>query len=186
VASNSELAASLVDVIAVKAQLLNTSKMQVRELKRFKKLVHDQQDKKLKHEIDLQVMCVQVKQLALEQTRERISNPAGPKTPKKSLAMGLDDKKELATHNAFLKKASKENDDARAAYKKDMKQKETQNNLGYTAGMVQSTSNINGGLWQATLSMSEVRFCLLYLTFLLSILTLLCYLKSYNQLLANN
>jgi hypothetical protein len=96
-----------------------------------------------------------------------------------------DDKKELATHNAFLKKASKENNDARTAFKKVMKQKETQNNLGYAAGMVQSTLNINGGLWQAT-SVSEVRFCLVFDFSFISILTLFCFLKSYNQLLANN
>jgi hypothetical protein len=40
---------------------------------------------------------------------------------KKSLVMGLDDKKELVTHNALLKKHEKENDDARAALKKDLK-----------------------------------------------------------------
>jgi hypothetical protein len=64
-------------------------------------------------------MHVKVKQLALEETRERSSNAsaAAPKTPKQSLVMGLDNKKELATHNALLKKQQKENDDARAALK---------------------------------------------------------------------
>jgi hypothetical protein len=37
--------------------------------------------------------------------------------------MGLDEKKELATHNALLKKPSKENDDARAALKKNLRRK---------------------------------------------------------------
>jgi hypothetical protein len=52
--------------------------------------------------------------------------------------------------------------------------------------MVQSTSNINGGLWQAT-SVSEVHFCLAF-DFVSSIytLTILFYFKSYNQPLANN
>jgi hypothetical protein len=35
--------------------------------------------------------------------------------------MGLDNKKELTAHNAFLKKQQKENDNARAALKKDLK-----------------------------------------------------------------
>ena len=60
--------------------------------------------KKLKHKIDIQEMHMNVKQLALEETHRRSSNAsAAPKTPKKFLAMGLDDKKELATHNALLK-----------------------------------------------------------------------------------
>jgi hypothetical protein len=69
--------------------------------------------------------------------------------------MGLDEKKELATHNALLKKQSKENDDARAALKKELKKKETQSNLGFAAGMMQQTSNMNGGMWQST-SVAEV------------------------------
>jgi hypothetical protein len=84
----------------------------------------------------------------LEETCERISNPSAPKTPKKSLAMGLDDKKELATHNALLKKQQKENDNARAAFKKDLKKKETQSNLDFAAGMLQNTLNMNGQMWQ--------------------------------------
>jgi hypothetical protein len=49
VASNSELTASLVDVVAVKTKFLATTKMQAQELKQVTKLVNDQQDKKLKH-----------------------------------------------------------------------------------------------------------------------------------------
>jgi hypothetical protein len=65
-----------------------------------------------------------VKQLALEETHRRSSNAsAAPKTPKKSLAMRLDDKKGLATHNTLLKKQQKEYADARAALKKDLKKR---------------------------------------------------------------
>jgi hypothetical protein len=90
-------------------------------------LVDDQLEKKLKHKIDIQEMRVKVKQLALEETRERSSNAsaAAPKTTKKLLAMGLDNKKELATHNALLKKQQKKNDDARAALKKELKKRDT-------------------------------------------------------------
>ena len=109
-------------------------------------------------------MRVKVRQLALEETRERSSKAsAAPKTANKSKTMGLDDKKELATHNALLKKQQKENDDIWAALKKDLKKKETQSNLGFAAGMLQNTSNMNGGMWQST-SVAEVsfdRFCLL-------------------------
>jgi hypothetical protein len=50
-------------------------------------------------------MRVKVKQFALEETRERSSNAsAAPKHTKKSPVMGLDNKKELVTHNALLKK----------------------------------------------------------------------------------
>jgi hypothetical protein len=82
-------------------------------VKHLKRLVYAQLEKKLKHKIDIQEMHVKVKQLALEETCERSSNAsAAPKTSKKSLAMGLDDKKELITHS---KKQQKEKDDARAA-----------------------------------------------------------------------
>jgi hypothetical protein len=107
-------------------------------------------------------MCVKVKQLALEETCERSSNAsaAAPKTPKKLLAMGLDGKKELATHNILLKKQQKENDNARVALKKELKKiKETQSDLGFAAGMLQQTSNLNGGMWQST-SMAVVSFWL--------------------------
>jgi hypothetical protein len=50
-------------------------------------------------------MCVKVKQLAWEKTWERVSNPSAPKTPKNpTVVMDLDKKKELATHNALIKK----------------------------------------------------------------------------------
>jgi hypothetical protein len=94
-------------------------------VKRLSKLVDSQQEKKLKHELELQAMRVKVRELALEETRERSSkaSAAPNKTANKSKAMGLDDKKELATHNALLKKQQKENDDARAALKKDLKKR---------------------------------------------------------------
>jgi myosin heavy subunit len=154
---NSELSATHVAVLRVKADLISSSKSQAKEVKRLTRLVDNQQEKKLKHEFDMQEMRVTVKQLALEETRERSSKAsAAPRTTKtKSLAMGLDEKKELATHNALLKKQSKENDDARAALKKELKKKETQSNLGFAAGMVQQNSNLNGGMWQSS-SVAEV------------------------------
>ncbi len=101
-------------------------------------------------------MRIKVKRLAVEETRESSSKgSAAPKTARKAQGMGLDDKKELATHNALLKKQQKENDDARAALKKDLKKKETQSNLGFAAGMVQQKSNLNGGMWQSS-SVAEV------------------------------
>ena len=154
---NSELSATHVAVLRVKADLISSSKSQAKEVKRLTLLVNNQQEKKLKHEFDMQEMRVTVKHLALEETRERSSKAsAAPRTTKtKSLAMGLDEKKELATHNALLKKQSKENDDARAALKKELKKKETQSNLGFAAGMVQQNSNLNGGMWQSS-SVAEV------------------------------
>jgi hypothetical protein len=81
------------------------SKTQVQELKHLKKLVDDQQEKKHNHE-----MRLNVKQLALKESCERVSNPSAPKTPKNPVvAMGLDKKKELATHNALLNKQQNEN-----------------------------------------------------------------------------
>jgi hypothetical protein len=148
---NSELNATHVAVLNVKAELISLSKGQAREVKHLTKLVDNQQEKKLKHERDIQEMRVKVKQLALKETLERSSkaSAAAPKTPKtktpkKLLAMGLDDKK--ATHNTLLKKQQKEKDDARAALKKELKKKETQSNLGFAAGMLQQTSNLNGGM----------------------------------------
>jgi hypothetical protein len=69
-----------VAVLNVKAKLLSSSKGQARQVKRLTKLVNNQQEKKLKHERDIQEMCVKVKQLALEETHERSSkaSAAGP------------------------------------------------------------------------------------------------------------
>jgi hypothetical protein len=101
---NSELSATHVAVLKVKADLLSSLKAQAREVKHLNRMVDPQLEKKLKHEINIQEMRVKVKKLVLEETSERSSNAsAAPKTPKKFLAMGLDDKKELATHNALLK-----------------------------------------------------------------------------------
>jgi hypothetical protein len=170
---NSELNATQVVVLIVKAELLSTSKAPAREAKHLKKLVDNQQEKKIKHELDIQNMHVKVKQLTLEETCERTSNPSASKTPKKSLAMGLDDKKELATHNALLKKQQKENDDARTALKKDLKKKEMQLNLGFAAGgMLQNTFNMNGGMWQSTF-VAEISVCLAFNITSISILILL-------------
>ena len=145
-------------VLRVKAKLISSSKSQAKEVKRLSRMVDNQQEKKLKHNFEMQEMRVKVKQLALEETRERTSkaSPFEARAPKKLSAMVLDDRKELAIHNALLKKQSKENDDARAALKKELKKKETQSNLGFAAGMLKQTSNMNGGMWQQTTSVGDV------------------------------
>jgi hypothetical protein len=118
---NSELNAIHVAVLNVKAKLLSLSKSQAREKSSNLKSWWMTSWRKLKHAIYIQEMHVKVNRLALEETRERTSNTsAAPKTPKQLLAMGLDNKKELATHNALLKKQQKENNDAKAALKKDL------------------------------------------------------------------
>jgi hypothetical protein len=161
VGSHSDLNFTLVGVLNAKTQLVASGKSQARDIKRLSKLIDNQQEKKLSHEIEIASMRVKVKELALEETRERISNPSGPssKTPKNP-TLALDDRKALATHNAQLKKASKESDDARAASKKESKKKAMQESLGFAAGLMQTTSNMNGGMWQAT-SVAEVSFFLL-------------------------
>jgi hypothetical protein len=57
-------------------------------------------------------------------------------------------------------------------------------NLGFAAGMLQNTLNMNKGMWQST-SVAEVSFdwfCLLLLLFFTNI----TYLQSFIQLVANN
>jgi hypothetical protein len=65
---NSELNATHVAVLRVKADLLSSSKAQAREVKHLSWMVDAQLKKKLKHEIDIPKVCVKVKQLALEET----------------------------------------------------------------------------------------------------------------------
>jgi hypothetical protein len=65
---NSELNATHMAVLRVKAKLISSSKSQAREVKQLRKLVDNQQEKNLKHELDIQEMRVKVKQLALEET----------------------------------------------------------------------------------------------------------------------
>jgi hypothetical protein len=64
--------------------------------------------------------------------------------------MSLEEKKDFVSHQAFVKQQSKDNDLARAHQQKDLKRKDVQTNLGFAANMLQSTSNLNGGMWSAT------------------------------------
>jgi hypothetical protein len=79
---NSELSATHVAVLRVKADLLSSSKLQAREVKRLTRMVDNQQETKLKHEFDMPEMQVKAKQIALEEPRERFSkaSAAAPKT----------------------------------------------------------------------------------------------------------
>jgi hypothetical protein len=159
---NSELSATHVAVLRVKDDLLSSLKTKVGEVKYLSRMVDAQLKKKLKNEIDIQAMHVKVKQLALEETPERSSNAStAPKTPKQSLAMGLDDKKELATNRG------------KGRTEEGPKKKELQSNLGFAAGVLQNTLNMNGGMWQST-SIAEVSFTFLCL-FFFSLLTLFIY-----------
>jgi hypothetical protein len=150
------LKAEHVAVLNVKAGLAKTVKSQASKIKSLTSRVDDQLDKKQKHSESLASMRIKVKELALEETRQRIAHPNLAKLPKTSTAaMGLDAKKELATHNALLKKQQKDCDEQRNASKKALKKKEIQTNLGFAAGMLQSTSNLNGGMWSHS-SVAEV------------------------------
>jgi hypothetical protein len=154
--SKSKLSAEHVAVLNVKADLSKTVKSQASKIKSLSSKVDNQQESKQQHTKDLASMRLKTKELALEETRERIANPTLAKIPKTaSVAMGLDAKKELATHNALLKKQQKDCDEQRNASKKALKKKELQTNLGFAAGMLQSTSNLNGGMWSHS-SVAEV------------------------------
>jgi chromosome segregation ATPase len=120
-----------------------------KDLKAAKKKLDAQLINKLEHEMSMQQLKNDYKQLDIDQARERFENKKNPAINKKtSLALSLDDKKELESHKVECRSRSKDDDAARDKLKKDLKQRKVQSNLGFAANMLQNSSNVNGGMWQ--------------------------------------
>ena len=120
----------------------------VKEVKSLTKKIDNQLDKKLNHELSMQKMRNEYKQLDIDQAREKIENKKAVPSKAASAALTLEDKKELESHKVDCKRRTKDDDFARDKMKKDTKARDVQSNLGFAANMLQNTSNMNGGMWQ--------------------------------------
>jgi chromosome segregation ATPase len=130
----------------------DSSKEEIKALNKtinnLKKKVDDQLVDKNAHDLQMQRMKNQHKQMGLDELREKLTNKkssGGATGP-----MSLEQKMDFVTHQAHVKQQSKDADLARAYHQKEMKKKDNQSNLGYAVQMLHSTSNLNGGNWSSS------------------------------------
>jgi chromosome segregation ATPase len=118
-----------------------------KNLKAAKKKVDEQLGKKQDHELSMQQLKNDNKQLDIDQERAKFEQKKAP-INKTSLALSLDEKKALELHKVDCRRLSKDDDAARDKMKKDNKSREVQSNLGFAHMLQQNSSNVNGGMWQ--------------------------------------
>jgi hypothetical protein len=132
-----------------RTDLQNAVKNLGKEVKSLTKKIDNQLDKKLNHELMMQKMRNEYKQLDIDQACKKIENKkAGVPSKAAAAALTLEDKKDLESHKVDCKRRTKDDDFARDKMKKDTKARDVQSNLGFAANMLQNTSNMNGGMWQ--------------------------------------
>jgi chromosome segregation ATPase len=144
----SDLNCTQTSLMRTRTELQNEVKLLTKEVRTLTKKVDAQLMKKLDHELSMQKMKNEYKQLDLDQAREKLENKKAPINKTLAAALTLEDKKELESHKVDCKRRSKDDDFARDKMKKDTKARDVQSNLGFAANMLQNTSNMNGGMWQ--------------------------------------
>jgi hypothetical protein len=117
----------------------------------------NQLEHKNAHELEMQRMKNNYKQLGLDELREKLVNKKKVGGSSKAGAMTLEEKKDFVSHQAFVKQASKDSDVARAFQQKEIKRKDVQTNLRSAANTLHHTSNLNGGMWSST-SVGDVSY----------------------------
>jgi chromosome segregation ATPase len=144
---SSELSADLVASSRSKDELKDNIKVLNKTMKSLKSKLDNQLEQKNDHDYRMQKMKNDYKQMGLDELREKLTkkktggSSSGP--------MSLEEKKDFVSHQALVKQAGKDNDLARAVKQKEIKKKDVQSNLVYSANMMHSTSNMNGGNWSS-------------------------------------
>jgi chromosome segregation ATPase len=144
---SSELSADLVASSRSKDELKDNIKVLNKTMKSLKSKLDNQLEQKNDHDYRMQKMKNEYKQMGLDELREKLTkkktggSSSGP--------MSLEEKKDFVSHQALVKQAGKDNDLARAVKQKEIKKKDVQSNLVYSANMMHSTSNMNGGNWSS-------------------------------------
>jgi chromosome segregation ATPase len=140
--------ASESSLMRTRTELQNEVKTLKKEVLRLEKKSDDQLVKKQAHELDIQKMKNEYKQLELDHTRERFEIKTKAPISKSSASMSLEGRMELESHKVECKRRTKDDDAARDKMKRDMKSKDIQSNFGFVTNMMQNQSNVTGGMWQ--------------------------------------
>jgi chromosome segregation ATPase len=148
---SSELSADLVASSRSKDELKDNIKVLNKTMKSLKSKLDNQLEQKNDHDYRMQKMKNDYKQMGLDELREKLTEKktGGSSSLASSGPMSLEEKKDFVSHQALVKQAGKDNDLARAVKQKEIKKKDVQSNLVYSANMMHSTSNMNGGNWSS-------------------------------------
>jgi hypothetical protein len=152
---SSELSADIMLMSKGKDLFKEDIKVLNKTINSLKRKVDDQLVNKNAHNLDMQRMKNQHKQMGLDELCKKHTNKkssGGATRP-----MSLEQKMDFVSHQAFIKQQGKDANLACAYHQKEIKKKDTQSNLGFAANMLHSTSNPNGGMWSST-SVGDVSF----------------------------
>jgi len=137
-----------------KSELEAEVKRLTKDLKAATKRVDLQVERKLDHEVSMQQLRNQSKQLELDLAREKFSDkklqntkkaPPPSEIKKKQGPLSLQERKDFVSHQAKVKKTAKEEEETRAKLKKDNKTRDVRSNLGFAASLMKNRTN--GRMW---------------------------------------
>jgi hypothetical protein len=147
----SNLNCSQLSLLRTRTDLQNEVKNFTKEVTVLMNKIDNQLDKNLNHELCMQKMWNEYKQLDLDQASKKNENKKAAPSKAASTMLTLEDKKELESHKVDCKRQTKDDVDddfARDKLEKETKDRDFQSNLGFAANMLQNTTNMNGGMWQ--------------------------------------
>lgn len=151
----SELSCDLMSMGKEKDRLKEEIKVLKKTVKNLNSHVDNQLASKNKHALQMQRMKNEYRQLGLEDSREKSETKKAGAGGGSSGALNLQQKMDFVSHQNMVKQAGKDSDLARLISKKEAKKKENESNLVFSAGMLATTSNLNGGMWSSN-SVGEV------------------------------
>ncbi len=143
-----ELSADIMLVSKAKDLFKEDIKVLNKTINNLRRKVDDQLTNKNAHNLEMQRMKNQHKQMGLDELREKLTNKKASGGATEG-PMSLEQKMDFVSHQAFVKQQGKDADLAQAYHQKEIKKKDTQSNLGFAANMLHNMSNLNGGMWSS-------------------------------------
>jgi hypothetical protein len=140
--------ASETSLLSNRTELQNEIKSLKRDVIRLERENNEQLDKKLAHEVGIQKMKNEGKQLDLESAQSKLEMKTKAPINKTARALSLEGRMELESHKVECKRRTKDDDLARDKMKRDMKSQTLQSNFGFTTNMMQSQTHASGGSWK--------------------------------------
>jgi hypothetical protein len=140
-----------VELMRAKTALQIELKSLTKDFRALKKKADSQFVAKQEHEVSMQRLKNESKQLDLEQAQQRFEMKKAPTTNKtpSAAALTLQNRMELESHKVECKRRTKDDDAARDKMKKDNKARDIQSNISYTTNMMRhNNANMTGGMWQ--------------------------------------
>jgi chromosome segregation ATPase len=136
-------------LLSARTALQKEIKTLKRHVNRLEKVDNEQLEKKQAHELGIQKMKNEWKQLELEAAHTKLEcKTKAPISKTSGASLSLEGRMELETHKVECKRRSKDDDLARDKMKRDMKSQTLQSNFGFTTNMMQSQTNATGGMWK--------------------------------------